>query len=610
MPVHVNLENMTMEERLMLVCLYFSKLDDDDPRYKDMRQWFMTMAEATGRTYKVFDTYKDAFDETYNSERRGDRLPENFHADTFNAVKDRYGDVPADGLEQPAREIVTELSGRSAGFITCRIQKPDVVKAFLKRPDLDFVMDGVYTLRDELTDGKIIFIALGGDKGKAEVTWETGLYAVGHVSWPPYDIGYEKSQKSDYFRFRIQPDFILPRPISKEELRIYPDTFDAPYIGVEIKRAPTQAICQLPYEKAVAATRAMIEIFPDAKDMISQVFNASFMEKVLGPVRKSIDVKVEYGKKPELPPMEDSTAGTEEYSPDSGSGYFPYTEERFLNEVYVTEDDYKRLTNLLYAKRNLILQGPPGTGKTFMARRLAYAMMGRVANDNVKLIQFHPSYSYEDFVIGYRPVENGFELKHGPFYEFCRKAESRPKEKFFLIIDEINRGDVSKIFGELLMAIEKDKRSMTVDLLYSDEPFSVPENLFIIGMMNTADRSIAMIDYALRRRFAFFDVKPAFDSEKFIKNHVMRGASNSFEKVVKVIKELNEYIAQDPSLGPGFEIGHSYFCLGRDWDFVDTEDLEEVIENEIIPLLHEYWFDDPSTLTNWINRLVDCVKHA
>lgn len=201
--------------------------------------------------------------------------------------------------------------------------------------------------------------------------------------------------------------------------------------------------------------------------------------------------------------------------PEQKIKYPKYTKTDFLNEVYINENSYDTLVDLLDMKYNIILQGAPGVGKTFIAKRLTYSIMGEKDTSRVSMVQFHQNYSYEDFIQGYRPVENGFKLESGSFYKFCKAAEIDDERPYFFIIDEINRGNLSKIFGELMMLIEHDKRGDKLKLLYKDEWFTVPKNIRIIGMMNTADRSLAMIDYALRRRFAFFDVAPAFDSDGF-----------------------------------------------------------------------------------------------
>ena len=282
--------------------------------------------------------------------------------------------------------------------------------------------------------------------------------------------------------------------------------------------------------------------------------------------------------------------------------YKKYTVEDFLNEVYIDRNKYNEIKNLLLRKKNIILQGAPGVGKTFMARRLAYSLMGEENKDRVKLIQFHQSYSYEDFIEGIKPIDDGkFKLDSGIFNIFCKEAESNPNKSYYLIIDEINRGNLSKIFGELLMLIENDKRGEKLTLAYSKMPFSVPENLYIIGMMNTADRSLAIIDYALRRRFSFIDIKPAFDNEKFIEYKKSLNIK-CLDKVINNIKELNKDICKDPSLGEGFVIGHSYFSkLIKE----DEQEVKSIIKYDIIPMLKEYWFDDESKLNEWKNKLLE-----
>ena len=284
-----------------------------------------------------------------------------------------------------------------------------------------------------------------------------------------------------------------------------------------------------------------------------------------------------------------------------------YDKNKFLQEVYITEKEYDKLEKLIKDNKNIILQGSAGVGKSYAAKRLAYSIIGEKDNERVKMIQFHQSYSYEDFIIGYRPNENGFELKEGVFYKFCKEAEmdENKENKYFLIIDEINRGNISKIFGELFMLIENDKRGeeYALELVYKDdEKFFVPENLYIIGLMNTADRSLAMLDYALRRRFAFYDMKPAFKSEQF-KEYQKNLKNSKFDNLIKKVEDLNEVIKED--LGEGFCIGHSYFC---NLETVEIDKLSLIIEFELIPLLKEYWFDDKEKVNTWIKNLTDAIK--
>ncbi len=281
-----------------------------------------------------------------------------------------------------------------------------------------------------------------------------------------------------------------------------------------------------------------------------------------------------------------------------------YTKEDFINDVFMDENQYNTLKNLLLNKKNIILQGAPGVGKTYTATRLCYSILGEKDTNKVKMIQFHQSYGYEDFIMGYRPSSNGFELKRGPFYDFCKKAQDDTDNKYFFIIDEINRGKLSKIFGELLMLIEPDKRGQTLRLLYKDEEFSVPKNLYIIGMMNTADRSIAMIDYALRRRFAFYEFKPAFETDSF-QRYKEKFNNEKYNALINVIYNLNKEISNDCSLGSGFQIGHSYFCNNKE---INDEWLNCVVEYEIIPLLKEYWFDEQSRVVSWSEKLKSAIR--
>lgn len=297
---------------------------------------------------------------------------------------------------------------------------------------------------------------------------------------------------------------------------------------------------------------------------------------------------------------------TEEDAEDMEKTYPPYTKEDFLSEVFMPEEEYEKLSGILRIKKNIILQGAPGVGKTFAAKRIAFSMMGVKDVERVMMVQFHQSYSYEDFIMGFRPSTDGFELKRGAFYNFCKKAEIDGENDYFFIIDEINRGNLSKIFGELFMLIENDKRGVSLQLLYSDEKFSVPKNIYIIGMMNTADRSLAMLDYALRRRFAFFEIKPGFTTDGF-REYRMSLENEKFDKLIACVESLNNVISNDESLGDGFCIGHSYFCNLLP-DTIDDQVLSGIVEYELIPLLKEYWFDEPTKVKDWSSNLRSAIK--
>lgn len=275
----------------------------------------------------------------------------------------------------------------------------------------------------------------------------------------------------------------------------------------------------------------------------------------------------------------------------------PYGLETALGELFMEETKFRRILDSIALRKNLILQGPPGVGKTFIARRVAWCLMGRKDSRSIGMVQFHQSYAYEDFVQGWRPTETGgFTLREGVFYEFCMRAEKHPEMPFVFIIDEINRGNLSRIFGELLMLIEADKRGPehAIALTYSasGERFSVPDNVYILGLMNTADRSLAIVDYALRRRFGFETLEPAYGTESFREYLLEADVDPTLvDRIENNLSIINDQIFDDKDLGPGFQIGHSYFMPESQ---ADEKWYLGIVDTQIVPLLREYWFDRPS----------------
>lgn len=300
-------------------------------------------------------------------------------------------------------------------------------------------------------------------------------------------------------------------------------------------------------------------------------------------------------QKPSMPPTPDDDEDTVDE---------PYGIDDVIDSgAFLTEDEIRRVLGRLELKKNLILQGPPGVGKTFVAHKLAFALMGAKAPSRIDFVQFHQTYSYEDFIRGYRPLPDAtgaFGLQDAVFHKFCKRAAQDPDNKYVFIIDEINRGNVSQIFGELLMLIEADKRGpdYAVPLVYqrADEPrFYVPDNVHLIGLMNTADRSLSIVDYALRRRFAFMTLTPRFKSEHFKAWLLDRYMPDALVSLVSSrMSALNAMIASDPLLGESYQVGHSFFCpVGDDFSDLDRAWYDSIVNTEVLPLLREYWFDNP-----------------
>lgn len=285
-----------------------------------------------------------------------------------------------------------------------------------------------------------------------------------------------------------------------------------------------------------------------------------------------------------------------------------YSLDDALEELFLDRSEAEEIMLVWKVKKNIVLQGPPGVGKSFAAQRLAFALMGEKNRGRLGFVQFHQSYSYEDFVEGYRPTVDGFELRAGKFVEFCRRAESDPDNSYVFVIDEINRGNLSKILGELMLLIEADKRSpdWAISLASGKVPFHVPRNVYLLGLMNTADRSLAVVDYALRRRFAFINLTPKLSSPKLRAQLAASGISGAVASMlIQRVEALNiEIVADTTNLGPGFEIGHSYFCAHPS----DREDgwswYERIIRTEILHLLREYWFDAPTKVAQWESELL------
>ncbi len=263
--------------------------------------------------------------------------------------------------------------------------------------------------------------------------------------------------------------------------------------------------------------------------------------------------------------------------------YPNYNKSDFLNDCFFDDKEYEELKETILIRKNVILQGPPGTGKTFVAKRMAFSILGKKDTGKILNVQFHPKYSVDEFIEGFRPDDIGiYKYREGCFKHFCNKARNDKENKYFLLIDEINRGDVIKIFGDTFMLLEVDKRGKEnyVELPASKERFYIPSNLYIIGTMNIADEEDSMSDYAVRRRFSYYTINPIFDNKDFI-NFCKKSPLKA--KIVEAVKEINQMVSANN------QIGHCYFC-----DDKSDKELIRTVKYELIPLVEEYLKNQPT----------------
>lgn len=344
-------------------------------------------------------------------------------------------------------------------------------------------------------------------------------------------------------------------------------------------------------------TKDLEERYPDRKDigggvkfLLKEMVKDGEMELLSKGVYRLLDEDMTSDLHAELYSEIETEVPIEAYSIDN-----IITDGCFLPEIKI-----EKILKRLRTKKNIILQGPPGTGKTWLAKRLAFALIGYRDDSKVRAVQFHPNLSYEDFIRGWRPSGEGkLTLVDGPFMEMIDNAIKDPDSKYVIVIEEINRGNPAQVFGEMLTLLETDKRTPdeALELSYKREDGErvfIPDNLYVVGTMNIADRSLALVDLALRRRFAFIDLEPtlgkAWHDWVQSKNSI---DSNMLNEIESRLNALNNGITADISLGAQFQVGHSYVTPATGMNITDAKEwFGEVVETEIGPLLDEYWFDD------------------
>ncbi|MGI4833814.1 MAG: McrB family protein [Janthinobacterium lividum] len=407
------------------------------------------------------------------------------------------------------------------------------------------------------------------------------------------------------------------RLVERESRRLPPSTvYELLYRG---RRYPPRAVAELAYRLGHADAQARWPL-PAGQPTNAQLEALDFTVVAKRPIlaagsaqdqEQAAEQQAEalYTGHPATPPR--LPAPTLAAEPRAAYAAAPYTKAEALGELFSTEQELDDALAGLRRRRALLLQGPPGTGKTYLARRLAWLLLGTQDDSRIELVQFHPSYGYEDFVLGFRPSPKGqFQLVPGVLPLLCARAAADPNRPYFLLIDELNRGNVARIFGELLLLLEPDKRGPAHALRLPYAPpetarFFVPDNLYVIGTLNLADRSLAPLDYALRRRFAFVPLRPQFGAPLRLLLASAGVPTALGQQLTERLASLNQTIAADPELGPDFEIGHSYFCTPPAHEpTAATAWLRLIFEQEIGPLLADYWREQPEKSTAQLHKLL------
>lgn len=529
MEKQININDLNHVQKQALVCMFYAMLPKTDIRYKQRTHDWSVLEKRFGIKKTTYKNAKDAFDSYFSDNgRKGWGNKRNLRSQqgiAYQEVYDLYKDVSAAQLENVVRKIIDEYEHEGQTFISMKCGFPDTVHNILNGSK-NITVDGVYTLKEELVIGKQIFVTLGGDTGKSEVDWTPGFVGIAHIIKEPYDFGY--NEKPKYFKFDIEVDCIFRKTFKREDFLSYREAYDAPYIGPELSRDPSQALSTLDMAKAVAVIRAVLDKYPELLDEFKNIFSEEFMSRVLGAVTVMIPTAVKFGESKEgvINTIQEEMSIEEDGSPEGEEmDYREYFEPNYYTGC-VREN---KETGKPYVY-NRIIFGAPGTGKSFRLDREADELVSD--GGDYERVTFHPDYSYANFVGTYKPVptQNGisYEYVPGPFMRMYVKAikngYSKNKEEikpFLLLIEEINRANAAAVFGEIFQLLDRDeKNSSQYPVKPSEdirvylakelggrpeqyEQIKIPDNMYIWATMNSADQGVFPIDTAFKRRWNF-----------------------------------------------------------------------------------------------------------
>lgn len=527
MEQEINVNELNDSQKQALICMYYAMLPKTDIRYKQRIDDWSVLEKRFGTKKTTYKHAKDAFDFYFpDNGRKGwsDNRDLRRRGVAYQEVYDLYKDYSVDILEHVTRKIIHEYKQEENTFVSMKCGFPQTVHSILAG-EKNITVDGVYTLKEELIVGKKVFVTLGGDTGKSEVDWIPGFIGVAHVTKDPYDFGYNGKDK--YFKFDIEVDCVFEKPFKREDFLDYRDAYDAPYIGPELSRDPSQALSTLDMVKAVAVIRAVLDEFSEMLEEFKKIFSEEFMRRVLGAVTVMIPTAVKFGesKTDAVNTIHEEMDMEDESFEEAEMEHRPYIEPEYYTGCSRKNKD----TGKIYA-HNRIVFGAPGTGKSF---KLDSEQNDLISDGGeCERVTFHPDYSYAHFVGTYKPVptKNGisYEYVPGPFMRTYVKAiengHSENKEDvkpYLLLIEEINRANVAAVFGQVFQLLDRDDRNASQYPVKPSEDIKtylakelggvpddykelkIPDNMYIWSTMNSADQGVFPMDTAFKRRWDF-----------------------------------------------------------------------------------------------------------